>query len=178
MTAVSWFVDLARNNAWANHCLYAACERLSANELTATRTSFFPAIDRTLWHIALVDRFYLGALLGDGTGVEVFDDHDTPPAFAAIRDAQREADRTMIRFVRGLDDAGLSRIVVVNRGADGRFDERVGDVLLHTFQHSIHHRGQVHAMLSGTPVKPPQLDEYFLAQDRARADEELALVEE
>jgi uncharacterized damage-inducible protein DinB len=25
----------------------------------------------------------------------------------------------------------------------------------------VHHRGQAHAMLSGTRIKPPQLDEFF-----------------
>jgi uncharacterized damage-inducible protein DinB len=34
-------------------------------------------------------------------------------------------------------------------------------LLLHLFQHQIHHRGQAHAMLSGTSVAPPQLDEFF-----------------
>ncbi|MGL1143213.1 hypothetical protein ACSTLN_23785 [Vibrio parahaemolyticus] len=33
------------------------------------------------------------------------------------------------------------------------------------FQHQIHHRGQAHAMLAGTPVAPPQLDEFFCAGD-------------
>ena len=34
--------------------------------------------------------------------------------------------------------------------------------------------GQVHAMLAGTPVAPPQPEEYFLADDRANAERELA----
>ncbi len=34
-------------------------------------------------------------------------------------------------------------------------------LLLHLFQHQVHHRGQAHAMLSGTSVRPPQLDEFF-----------------
>ena len=33
--------------------------------------------------------------------------------------------------------------------------ERAVDVHLHLFQHQIHHRGQVHAMLAGTRVAPP-----------------------
>jgi uncharacterized damage-inducible protein DinB len=45
---------------------------------------------------------------------------------------------------------------------------------MHLFQHQLHHRGQVHAMLSGTRVAPPQLDEYFLSADREVADRELA----
>ena len=44
--------------------------------------------------------------------------------------------------------------------------ERIGDILAHVFLHDIHHRGQVHAMLSGTSVAPPQLDEFLLDYDR------------
>ena len=53
------------------------------------------------------------------------------------------------------------------RDPDGRPKERIGAVLAHLFQHQIHHRGQAHAMLAGTDVKPPQLDEFFLDHDRA-----------
>ncbi|TGV85069.1 damage-inducible protein DinB, partial [Mesorhizobium sp. M2D.F.Ca.ET.145.01.1.1] len=42
----------------------------------------------------------------------------------------------------------------------------------HVFLHDIHHRGQVHAMLSDTSVAPPQLDEFLLDYDvRVRRDE-------
>jgi hypothetical protein len=50
----------------------------------------------------------------------------------------------------------------------------VQDVLTHLFVHQIHHRGQVHAMLAGTSVPPPQLDEFFLAQDAALRAGDLA----
>jgi uncharacterized damage-inducible protein DinB len=39
--------------------------------------------------------------------------------------------------------------------------ERMDRLLLHLFEHQIHHRGQAHAMLSGTDIAPPQLDEFF-----------------
>ena len=39
--------------------------------------------------------------------------------------------------------------------------DRLRRILAHLFQHQIHHRGQVHAMLAGTAVKPPPLDEFF-----------------
>jgi len=44
--------------------------------------------------------------------------------------------------------------------------------------HQIHHRGQVHAMLAGTRVAPPQLDEFFLREElplRAHELDELGL---
>jgi uncharacterized damage-inducible protein DinB len=36
--------------------------------------------------------------------------------------------------------------------------------------HQIHHRGQAHAMLAGTSVAPPQLDEFFLDYDASRRE--------
>ena len=62
--------------------------------------------------------------------------------------------------------------MILNRPGERRYRERTQDVLAHLFQHDIHHRGQVHAMLAGTAVAPPQLDEFFLAQDAdLRADD-------
>ena len=55
---------------------------------------------------------------------------------------------------------------MTDRGEEGMIPERIGDLLAHLFIHQIHHRGQVHAMLSGTSVKPPQLDEFFLDYDK------------
>ena len=50
--------------------------------------------------------------------------------------------------------------------------ENATRLLAHLFQHQIHHRGQAHAMLAGTRVKPPQLDEFFLAgEEELRRDE-------
>ena len=40
-----------------------------------------------------------------------------------------------------------------------------GHVLAHLFMHQTHHRGQAHAMLAGTTVKPPQLDEFLMPSD-------------
>ena len=36
---------------------------------------------------------------------------------------------------------------------------------MHLLTHQIHHRGQAHAMLAGTSVKPPQLDEFVMPSE-------------
>ena len=74
-------------------------------------------------------------------------------------------DRRLLSVVERLDAAELRRAVAVHRGARIQH-ERMDRLLLHLFQHQLHHRGQAHAMLSGTSVPPPQLDEFFLDWDR------------
>ena len=51
---------------------------------------------------------------------------------------------------------------------------RLTRLLAHLFQHQIHHRGQAHAMLAGTSVAPPQLDEFFCANEAHLRAAELA----
>jgi uncharacterized damage-inducible protein DinB len=162
---------MARNNAYANARLYEACCRLNQAELEAERNGFFPSIRDTLNHILEVDRYYVDALEEGGEGLSVYDRPHRGTA-AELRQEQEELDRTLIAFCDGLTDAGLGRKIIHDRGGKGIFRETVAATLLHLFQHQIHHRGQVHAMLSGTAVEPPQLDEFFLDFDRHPAAEE------
>jgi uncharacterized damage-inducible protein DinB len=174
MNAISIMRALARNNAWANYRLLAACARLAHDELHARRTSFFPTIMKTLNHILIVDWYYVDALANEGRGPSVFDSEEPFAELAPLQDAQRAVDRKLIALVEAIQ---LDREVRLQR-SDHVQIERAGDVLLHLFQHQIHHRGQVHAMLAGTEVTPPQLDEFFLREElplRERELEELGM---
>jgi uncharacterized damage-inducible protein DinB len=162
--------SLARNNAWANLRLHAACAALSEEDYLATRTSFFPSLHLTLTHILLVDWYYVDGLTDGGRGYSIFDDEEPFASLAPLSAAQREVDARLIAVAGSID---LDRPIALQRRKGPKID-RAGDILLHLFEHQIHHRGQAHAMLSGTPVKPPPLDEYFLTDDRVIAERELS----
>ncbi|MFM9851056.1 MAG: DinB family protein [Hyphomicrobiaceae bacterium] len=173
MDLASHFRKMARNNAWSNHRLYAACTRLGEDEFKAARTSFFPSLHATLNHILAVDHYYIYALVGGGRGPAAFSEYVPFDNIKRLAAAQAESDSRLIAFCDNLGPADPSRRVTTDRGEAGKFDETVGDLLAHLFLHQIHHRGQAHAMLSGTPVKPPQLDEYFLDFDAAARSPDL-----
>ncbi len=172
MELITHFRRMAENNLWSNDRLYRAVLALQPGEFEATRTSFFPSIRETLNHILSIDIYYLDMLTEGGVGLRVFDrwkDFDDPERLA---EAQAACDRDYLAFCAALQASDLDRRVSTDRGDDGQIPERIGDLLAHIFQHDIHHRGQVHAMLSGTSVKPPQFDEYFLDFDlKLRRDE-------
>ncbi len=173
---VAHFSAMARNNRWANHVLLRACVQLSTEDFIAPRTSFFPSIAATLSHTYFVDLLYVDALEEGGLGLAVFRDERVFNHASELIPLQAKVDWRLIRFCGGLSEADLSRKVVTDRGDKGRLQERIDSILAHLFQHQIHHRGQVHAMLAGTHVKPPQLDEFFLDFERA-GDIEAALAE-
>ncbi len=151
---------MAYNNAWANHRLLAACVRLSPADFVAPRTGFFPSLRATLNHILIVDLFYVDAIEGGTLGPAAWADPEPCETAIMLRNAQREVDRRLIAVVERLGMADLYRVVDIHRG-DSIQRERIDRLLLHLFQHQIHHRGQAHAMLSATDVRPPQLDEFF-----------------
>jgi len=165
------FLTEAYHNAWANHRLLRACGELTAEEFAARRTSFFPSIKATLNHILTVDWYYLETMERSAAGLPP---HDNPGRHyepeepfgecAALSHAQHEADRRLVAYCRSLDDARLDDAVLIPRRT-GVVRERVRRLLAHVFEHQIHHRGQAHAMLAGTRVKPPQLDEFFCTEE-------------
>ena len=151
---------MAYNNAWANHRLLAACVGLTQTEFEAPRTSFFPSIQATLNHNLIVDRFYVDALEGGTLGPAAWANPVPCPTLPELRREQAAIDRRLIAWRGALDDDGPDRIIWAHHG-DHVQSERADRLLLHLFQHQIHHRGQAHTMLSGTHVPPPQLDEFF-----------------
>jgi len=156
----------AFNNALCNLRIYRACASLDEEAYHATRPSFFGSIHAHLDHILLVDERYLmrfdgripaparaeGSLYGD---------------LASLREAQLVIDREIVHRTATLTEADLFRGVPLRDG-DGRISHDPAHLVWdHLFGHQIHHRGQVHCLLSQTEVAPPQLDETFLSIDTA-----------
>lgn len=172
-------VAQAYNNAWANHRLLRACMQLEHAQFVAKGTSFFPSIKATLNHIVTVDWFYVAAiergLAGlpvDPDGRKCFDPEEPFDDVRALADAQRDVDRRLIALCEALEPAALAQKITIPWRTIG--DETTVRVLMHLFQHQIHHRGQAHAMLAGTTVAPPQLDEFYCAGDAPLRDGDLA----
>jgi uncharacterized damage-inducible protein DinB len=174
------FLSMAYNNAWANHRLLKACALLSQPDFVAHRTGFFPSIMATLNHNLTVDWFYIDAfdreLRNEPPHPNVMTFFDPEEPFNTCADLQREqrlADQRLIAYCAQLTDDTLHRPVTILRPRGTQRETRTR-LLGHVFQHQIHHRGQAHAMLSGTPVAPPQLDEFFSEFDAALRADDLA----
>jgi uncharacterized damage-inducible protein DinB len=169
--ATVYFRAMAHNNAWANHRLLTACAKLSDADFQAERVSFFPSIMQTLNHILTVDWFYVDALEGGTLGPKTWENEIPCPTMATLMPAQAAVDRRLIALCDGLSDASLTAETRMHRANRVQVD-RTDKVLLHLFEHQIHHRGQAHAMLAGTNAKPPQLDEFFMTEEAPLRAEE------
>lgn len=177
MDLAGYFRRMAGNNRWSNDRLHGAVLLLDDAAFRAPRTGFFPSIEATLNHILAIDLFYLDFLEEGGRGLAIVDGFLPYRTAEPLAEAQVEADRRLIDFCGRLGAGDLARRVATDRGEDGIVPERIDDLLGHLFLHQIHHRGQVHAMLSDTAVAPPQLDEFLLDYDLARRRDEMRRLE-
>jgi len=155
----------ARANRMANRRLHAAMARLTRDDFHAPRTGFFPSLAQTLNHILAVDVYYIDALEAVADMEARYRGFLPADTLSELAYRQRLSDERLIGACDRLDAEAVDPVVVMDRGQGRQQRDRASHVLAHLFMHQTHHRGQVHAMLSGTSVAPPQLDEFLLPSD-------------
>jgi len=159
---------MSRYNRWANRRLYGAVAQLDEAEFLAPRAGFFPSLAKTLNHLVVTDRVWLGRLTGTISAHRNLDDmpYDNLPELTAAREAE---DQRMIAFLKELTQERIDGMFDYKNMAGEPRSQPLLPVLAHLFNHHAHHRGQAHAMLAGTRVAPPPLDlVYFLGEDLAQ----------
>jgi len=166
----------ARANRLANRRLLGAVAQLSNDDFHAPRTSFFPSLALTLNHLLNVDHYYIAALEGDVEMRHIWARYVPARTATELASRQDESDVRLIELCARLRPADDERIIAFDRGAgiEAGPREPLARVLAHLFMHQTHHRGQAHAMLAGTSVKPPQLDDFILLGDRVHREADMA----
>lgn len=165
MQALTLLRIQAHANRMANFRLHTVMAVLPQSEMDAPRVNFFPTLMAALNHILGVDQYYVGALYGDEDGAAGWAQFAAAGTLSALADRQRASDERLIAWLMAADDAALDREVHMARGMGRVQTDRAAHVLQHLFMHQTHHRGQLHAMLSGTEVAPPQLDEFLMPSE-------------
>lgn len=160
------FERMARYNRWANRRLYGAVAQLDYEEFHAPRSGFFPSLAKTLNHLLVADRIWLGRLTGNLSAHQRLD--ETPyDDFAALTAAREAEDQRIVAFFKDLPQPRIESVFAYKNMAGEPKSEEMLPVLAHLFNHQAHHRGQAHAMLSSTRVAPPSLDLiYFMYEEK------------
>ena len=174
MKALTLLRIQAHGNRLANLRLHTAMAVLSAAELHATRTSFFPTLMATLNHILWVDGYYVDVLHAEPDAREsalAFVPADT---LGGLAQRQRLSDERLLRWLAAADDAALDASVQMPRPQGRVQRDAAAHLLQHLFMHQTHHRGQAHAMLSGTTLPPPPLDEFLMPSEAHLRTAEMA----
>jgi len=148
----------AHYNAWANTRVYEAAARLSDQQYRADRGAFFKSVHGTLNHLLVTDRIWMQRFTGEGDAPNRLD-AILFEAFDELRAAREAEDRRIVRFAEGLDDRRIQGTIKYRRvSSPEQFEQALAPALAHWFNHQTHHRGQVHALLTGLLGQAPELD--------------------
>jgi uncharacterized damage-inducible protein DinB len=169
MTLAAHYRMLGHYNAWANDRLYDAAARLDDTQYRADRGAFFKSVHGTLNHLLATDRIWMQRFTGAGDAPArldaiLFD------RFDELRAAREAEDSRIVTYVDGLDEARIAGTIRYRRISTPEwFEQQLAPALAHWFNHQTHHRGQVHALLTGLTGEAPELDLLFFQRLAARS---------
>ena len=169
MTPSAHYRMFARYNEWANGRLYDAAGRLSVEQYRADRGAFFKSVHGTLNHLLATDRIWMQRFTGEGEAPGRLD-AILFETFDELRAARVAEDGRILRYVDGLDEARISGTIRYRRvSSREEFEQELAPALAHWFNHQTHHRGQVHAVLTGLVGEAPPLDLLFFQRLAAKS---------
>jgi uncharacterized damage-inducible protein DinB len=161
MTPTAHYRMFGHYNARANRRLYDAAAKLSDEQYRADRGAFFKSVHGTLNHLLTTDRIWMRRFTGEGGAPDrldaiLFD------GFGELRVAREAEDRRIVDYVDQLDDDRIAGTIRYRRvSTPEEFEQPLAPALAHWFNHQTHHRGQVHALLTGLVGEAPELDLLF-----------------
>jgi uncharacterized damage-inducible protein DinB len=152
------FRQLADYNHWANKRIYAAALQMPDEQYRRPTGVFFNSLHGTLNHLLVTDRIWLRRLTGEGEAPSrldaiLFEDRNE------LARARMAEDARLQRVINAYDEADLDREIAYQNTAGVPYQQALGGILLHLFNHQTHHRGHAHACCSIlTSKEPPTLD--------------------
>jgi len=168
MASADHYRMFAHYNAWANNRVSETAARLSSEQYRADRGAFFKSVHGTLNHLMVTDRIWMQRFTGEGDAPNRLD-AILFETFEELRAARGAEDRRILRFVEGLDDRRIEGTIKYRRvSSPEEFEQALAPALAHWFNHQTHHRGQVHALLTGLLGQAPELDLLFFQRLAAR----------
>ncbi len=159
---------LAEYNAWANRLLYATVADLTDEELHRDTGAFFGSVFGTLSHLVTADRVWLNRFTGEGPKPKALDERPYDN-FADLRNAREEEDARIIRYIASLTQEEAEReFTYTPLTSPELVTHKLWPALTHMFNHQTHHRGQVHAGLTGMGKQSLSLDLIYFVRSEGK----------
>lgn len=157
----SYVRTLARYNSWQNTNIYGAAGALSDAQRKEDRGAFFGSIHATLNHILWADQVWLHRLGAAAPPAKpsIAAGLSLHESWEALSEERRSFDALIENWANHLQPSDLEGDLTWYSGATGReLTHPRAFLAVHLFNHQTHHRGQVHALLTGFGIKPGVMD--------------------
>jgi len=148
----------AQYNIWANKRIADVLLKINEEELEKEINSSFPSLKATVYHTWSAEFIWLQRL--QLTEQPLWIESVFKGTFAEACEDWQKVSEALLSFIqKQYDDKGFQHVLQYYSRAKKSFKNPVYSVLMHTFNHSTYHRGQLVTMLRQTGVtKIPETD--------------------
>lgn len=164
------FQLFAKYNQWMNKKLFAAAAQLSEHDLRQDKGAFFGSVLGTLNHLLVGDIVWLKRFATDPEKFRSLDNirnTAAPESLDAhlfedldlLRAARQQLDTDIVSFCDEITDEQLLEKLDYQNFQSNRYQDQLGLLIQHLFNHQTHHRGQITTLLNqaGIDVGPTDL---------------------
>ena len=155
---------LYRYSAWANARILDTATRLTAEQLSAPAGASEGAVRETLVHIMSAQWIWLARW--NGTSHQAMLDARQFPDLGAIRARWDQVEGDTQRFVTGLTDGELARVVEYRNTRGERWAYPLWQQVVHQVNHATQHRSEIALALTRFGHSPGDLDLLVFIDER------------
>jgi uncharacterized damage-inducible protein DinB len=147
-------------NVWANLQLHKIIKNLDEADLDAHQMSSFPSIRKTVYHIWDSQHIWMMRLYGESP-------KEGPSKIwkGSTEDALEHLYKSSIplaQFTHDQSEKDLKKLLITYTNLEGKeFTNNLSDIIIHVFNHSTYHRGQLVTMLRNIGVTTIPATDYM-----------------
>ena len=141
---------------WANKKLFQVISRLTPDQFTQTIGGSFESVRNTLVHILSAEWGWLDRCGGPKRGPRL--DPAAYPTLESVMEAWNKVEGWVREFLSSLKDEDLTRKVEFSIEEGKKNCMPLGELMQHSANHAVHHRGQVALMIRTLGHSPGYID--------------------
>lgn len=151
--------ELYNYNYWANEKLFRVISQLSPDEFTREVAGSYGSARNTLVHVLSTEWGWLSRCGGRERGPSLeAADYPTPESLIT---QWNKVEQYIREFLSSLEDEDMTRAVEYSGKGGKQRSMPIGELLHHSVNHAVHHRGQVALILRELGYTPGNFDILF-----------------
>ncbi len=158
---------MARYNLWAHKRLFAHVDKLSDEAYRRDVHLFFHSIHGTLNHLLVAEHLLWQRRFAEGVSPQMALDHEAEPDRALLRARLLDGALAWLPLLEVWPEARLLGPFEFRRSNGEHVTQPFAATLLHVFNHSTHHRGQITAALCMLGHRGAELDLMYMLREES-----------
>ena len=164
----SYFLTLARYNAWATRLLFEHIDRLSDADYRRDAGLFFKSVHGTCNHLLVAEHQLWFPRFSAGVSNRVALNEEVETDRAVLRDRLIEAAGRWTPLIDSFEGERFTSMLDYTTTQGIAQSLPFAPTLGHVFNHATHHRGQVTAAITAMGYPCPEIDMVWMLQQESR----------